>query len=45
MNNRTNKKDIALTRFLAWPLDAREAYLELRFPNMVPAMRLALLRS
>lgn len=45
MNNQTNKKDIALNRFLSWPKDAREAYLELRFPNMMPAMRSALLRD
>lgn len=45
MDTQINKKDIALARFLSWPKDAREAYLELRFPNMMPAMRTALLRD
>lgn len=41
--NRLNNNDIALTTFLSWPVRMRIMHLNRKYPNMLPALRKALL--
>lgn len=43
--NSTFNKDITLTTFLSWPLSMRAMHLNRKYPNMLPAMKAALLKD